>query len=49
MKAFLDQCRPILDEIKASNQKLEQSKSSTEMEVASMTGEGKTMAEKLLA
>ena len=49
MKAFLDQCGPILDEMKASNQNLEQSKINTQMMVASMTGEGKTMAEKLLA
>ena len=48
MKAFLDQCGPILEEMKVSNQNLEQSKSSTQMMVASMTGAGKDMAEKLL-
>ena len=49
MKAFLDQCGPILEEMKVSTQKLVQSKSSTQMVVESMAGAGKDMAEKLLS
>ena len=48
MKAFLDQCGPILDELKASKQNLEQSKSSTQVMVGSMTGASRTVAEQLL-